>query len=83
MDTIKEILNQYARPFLVKHLTRWLTYGSAAISAKLAITAPDDDTVTKAAGWIAATIMAAVAMLIDWLHHRKDRAGSNPAANSQ
>lgn len=73
MDMLKQFLNDYARPFLVKYVTRGLTYGATAISAKLAIFAPDEDTVTKVAGWVTAGALAGVAMLIDWIHHRKDR----------
>lgn len=78
MDAIKSLLDKLARPFLVKALTRLLAYGAAAVSAKLAISAPSGDTQAQVVDWAASALCAGVALGIDWLHHRADRGA--PAA---
>lgn len=73
MDAIRNLLDKLARPFLVKYLTRFVAYGAAAVSAKLAISAPSGDTQAALVDWIASAVFAGVALGIDWLHHRADR----------
>ena len=74
METIKKLLNDWGRPLAAKYLTRLILWGAAAISAKLAIDSPSNDTLTKIGEWAAAGACAGAAMLIDYLHHRKDLA---------
>jgi hypothetical protein len=78
METLKRILNDWGRPLAAKYLTRFILWGAAAISAKLAIDSPSTDTLTKIGEWAAAGACAGAAMLIDYLHHRKDLATPPP-----
>jgi hypothetical protein len=70
MDTIKQLLAKYATPFLVKIVLRGLAYGTAFVSAKLAIESPDADALTKTAEWGGAALAAGLGLLIDYLQHR-------------
>ena len=78
METLKELLAKYGRPFVAKYLTRVLLYGAAALSAKAGIDSPSTDTVTKVAEWGAAVACVGVAALIDHYHHKKDLAEVPP-----
>ena len=78
MDTIKSLLNTFARPLLSKYIIRLVGYGLTAVSAKLAIDAPDSDAQAKLAGWITAGIIAGLTMLIDYFQHRTDKAEVPP-----
>ena len=78
METIKKLLNDWGRPLAAKYLTRFILWGAAAVSAKLAIDGPNSDALTKMGEWAAAGACAGVAMLIDYLHHRKDLAEVPP-----
>jgi len=78
METIKNLLNQYGRPLIAKYLTRAVLYGMTFVAAKLATDAPDGDTATKIAEWGASAACAGAAMLIDYLHHKKDLAEVPP-----
>jgi hypothetical protein len=82
VDAIKHLLDKLARPFLVKYLTRFVAYGAAAVSAKLAISAPSGDTQAAVVDWVASGLFAGVALGIDWLHHRADRRAA-PADTGQ
>ena len=79
MDTIKAMLQKYARPFLVKYAIRVVTYGATAISAKLAIASPNADWQTQTADWLATAALAAITMLIDYYRHKAD----NPTTPSK
>ena len=74
MDTIKALLDKYARPFLAKYAVRVVSYGATAISAKLAIDAPSADWQTQTANWLVTAALAGITMLIDYLHHKADTA---------
>ena len=78
MDTIKKLLNDWARPLLAKYATRALLYGGSVLAAKFAIDAPKDDTVAELGGWVAAAVCAGLAMLIDRWHAKKDLAEVPP-----
>ena len=79
MDTIKNMLDKYGRPLLAKYVQRGVTYGCAAISAKLAIDAPASDTQAKLVEWLVAGALAGLGMIIDYLHHKYDK---QPVAQS-
>jgi hypothetical protein len=78
VETIKRLLNDWGRPLAAKYLTRLILWGATAISAKLAIDSPSSDTLTKVGEWAAAGACAGAAMLIDYLHHKKDLAEVPP-----
>jgi len=75
METIKRMLDKYGRKLLAKWLTRLLIYGAVAISAKVAVTAPSEDTLGKVAEWAAVVLCGLAAWGIDSLHQKKDRSG--------
>lgn len=79
METIKQLLEKYARPFLSKQITRWLLIGLAAICAKLGLDEAEHY------GWIygfsdfaAAAALAIAQILLDKYHHNKDLAQVPP-----
>jgi len=73
MDTIKNLLNTYARPFAAKYATRAVLYGMTALTAKLSMDNTGTAGTAQVVGeWLATAACAAAAMLCDWLHHRAD-----------
>jgi hypothetical protein len=72
-DTIKGLLGRFGRPLLAKYLTRLVLWGTAAISAKLAVDAPAADTQSKLVDWLVAIAAALLAAGVDYLHHALDR----------
>ena len=74
VDAIRDFLNRWARPLLSKWLTRAVLYGAAAITAKLGSDTMGSDTGAAVGEFVASGVCAGLAMLVDWLHHRKDKA---------
>jgi hypothetical protein len=89
MDTLKDILSRYGRPFLVKIVLRAIGYGLSVgwIAKGYAILAPVAGTPTQptsadAAGWadMAAGLTIGVVMaVIDYYQHKADKAETPPA----
>lgn len=73
MDGIKDLLAKWATPLISKVVLRGVTYGTAAISAKLAIDAPSSDTQAQVAAWIAAGASGLLGLVIDYFQHRNDK----------
>ena len=80
MDWIKWIIQTWGRSLAGKYVLRFILWGGTALSAKLAIEAPSDDTSAKVADWFAAVLCACLALLVDWLHHQADHAQAAEAA---
>jgi hypothetical protein len=72
-ETITGLLDRFGRPLLVKYLTRFVLWGTAAVSAKLAVDAPAADTQSKLVEWLVAIAAALLAAGVDYLHHALDR----------
>ena len=70
MNTVKELLAKWATPLLVKWVLRGLTYGTAAISAKLAIDVPNQESQQALAGWVVAGVSAGLGMTIDYFQSK-------------
>lgn len=83
MESIKALLDKFARPLLVKWLTRLVSWGATAIAAKLAVEAPAEDTQGQVVQWTVTVLLAVVAASIDWWHNRKDRASNRPSEDAQ
>ncbi len=80
MDTIKALLAKYATPLLSKLVLRGLLYGTSAVTAKMAVAAPDSDVLTKVADYGAAIACALLAAGIDWAQHKYGKAQITKAA---
>ena len=63
----------------MKYVARIVLYGATAISAKLAIAAPDNDTQAKVTDWIVTALLAGLAMLVDYWRHKSDQKNAAPA----
>lgn len=70
---VAEFISGLVRSFAGKYITRAVTYGGAALAARLAISSPDADMQTKLSQWCTAALCAVVGMVIDYLHHRADK----------
>lgn len=78
MDSVKDFLVKFGQPFLMKYVARIVLYGATAISAKLAIAAPDNDTQAKVTDWIVTALLAGLAMLVDYWRHKSDQKEAAP-----
>ena len=70
---IKDAAEPYVRSFFSKQLTRWVGVGTTYLLAtRWAELVPAADTRQQAVAWITTVAVAAVPILVDYLHHRAD-----------
>ena len=72
MDTIKGLLDKYAKSVIAKYMLRALVYGVVAISTWLHCTQPANDTLAQVADWAATVFVALVMWGLDKYSHKSN-----------